>query len=244
MALSRRLPLKPPQLTPTVHPLSFEELKKGTKYPSNAVLWTEESIQALQRFLRDLHETMQGQPAGFTEIPPFDIRADNISDRGSPSVGWATGAHKHAVPTGMPVPIGVELPEQIGASPFLSRADHRHEVEQWRSFGITIDGATGVPVPGIKGYVACPYNGTIHHWAIEAEPAGSCVIDIWKARGIPDVADTICGGSKPTLSSGTTALGTPSGWTSTVALGDIFGYNLDSASTVTRITLMVVVRET
>jgi len=244
VALSRRLPLKPPQLAPTIRPLTIEELRKGIKYPPNAILWTEESFQALQRFLRDIQQAMQGQPPGFTEIPPFDVRADNVADRGNPSTGWATGSHEHAVPTGMPVHVGPSLVEQLGTSYMLSRADHRHQVEQWRSFGITIDGGTGVPLTGIKGYVACPYNGTIHHWAIEAEPAGSCVFDIWKSRGIPDVADSICAGDKPTLVASTTALDTPTGWTDTVALGDIFGYNLDSISISTRVTLMVIVRET
>lgn len=246
MTWSRRLPLKPPQLAPTLRPLNFDDLKKGKEYPPNAVIWTEESFQALQRFLRDLFQAQEGGlPGGMSELPPLPILPDQLGDRGSEASGWSSGSHRHAAPTGMPVHVGPKLAEALGDTPAFSHSDHRHAVEMWRTFGITIDGGLGVPTPGLKGYIPVPYTGTIVSWAIETDIVGDCILDIWKSRKTPEVADTICGGDKPTLSGSTTSTGLPTNWTvTTTTPGDIIGFNLDSASTVRRITLIVTVRET
>ena len=69
------------------------------------------------------------------------------------------------------------------------------------------------------------------------------MIDLWKytyANYPPTVADTIAGSEKPTLSSQIknqdNALTT---WTTSVSAGDIIAFNVDSASTVTKITLSI-----
>jgi hypothetical protein len=113
-----------------------------------------------------------------------------------------------------------------------------------RSVGITVDGAGAVLTTGTKGYIWCPFGGTIAAWYVVADQTGSCVLDVWKVAGptVPTNADTITGSEKPTLTAqqanSDTALAT---WTTAVAAGDIFGFEIESASTVTRVTLTVAI---
>ncbi len=100
--------------------------------------------------------------------------------------------------------------------------------------GITIDGAGSTPSTGSKGYYTFPYAFTINTWYLAADVSGSCVIDI-KRSGTSIVGGS---GNKPTLSSAQSGNAAPASWTSTsVAAGDILEYNLDNASTLTRVTL-------
>lgn len=112
-----------------------------------------------------------------------------------------------------------------------------------RSVGITIDGAGSALTTGVKGFVQCPVAGTITRWTLVADQAGSAVVDVWKstyAGAPPTVANTIAGSEKPTLAAAQknedTTLST---WTTAVAAGDVFGFNVDSAATVTRVTLVI-----
>ena len=111
------------------------------------------------------------------------------------------------------------------------------------SFGLTIDGGGSAITTGIKGYVEIPYSGTITGWTILADQTGSCVIDVWKdtyANYPPTLADTIAGTEKPTLSSANKNQdNTLTTWTTSVTAGDIIAFNVDSASTVTRVHLYI-----
>lgn len=111
------------------------------------------------------------------------------------------------------------------------------------SFGITIDGGGSAITTGIKGYVEIPYSGTITSWTLIADQNGSCVIDVWKdtyANYPPTIADTIAGSEKPTLSSTNKNQDTNlTTWTKSVAAGDIIGFNVDSSTTITRLTLSI-----
>jgi hypothetical protein len=111
------------------------------------------------------------------------------------------------------------------------------------SFGITIDGGGSTITTGVKGYIQIPYSGTITGWSIVADQTGSCVIDVWKDtydNFPPLVADSIAGSEKPTLSSAVKnqdlSLST---WTTSVTAGDIIAFNVDSATTVTRVNLYI-----
>jgi hypothetical protein len=46
------------------------------------------------------------------------------------------------------------------------------------SFGITVDGQTGVITTGSKGFVVMPYNATIENWYIFADQVGSIQFNI------------------------------------------------------------------
>jgi hypothetical protein len=112
-----------------------------------------------------------------------------------------------------------------------------------RSFGIVIDGGGAPITTGIAGDVVIPFAMTITSWTLIADQVGSIVIDLWKdtyANYPPTVADTITGSEKPTLSSVVKNQDTNlTTWTTAVAAGDIIRFNVDSASTATRITLSI-----
>jgi hypothetical protein len=105
----------------------------------------------------------------------------------------------------------------------------------------TIDGGGSGISTGVKGDIVVPYACTIQDWTLIADQSGSIVLDVWKdtyANFPPTVADTITAAAKPTLSAASKAQNTTlTGWTKTVAAGDIFRINVDSASGVTRVTL-------
>lgn len=111
-----------------------------------------------------------------------------------------------------------------------------------------IDGGGIAITTGQKGHIRLPFAGTIISVALMANQSGSIVIDIWKdttANFPPTVADTITASAKPTLSSQQVSLdATLTGWTKTFAVGDILAFNVDSITTVRRVTLTLVVRRT
>lgn len=113
---------------------------------------------------------------------------------------------------------------------------------------LIIDGGGSAITTGIKGDLLVPYNCTVLGWDILADTSGSIVVDVWKdtyANFPPTVADTIAGSEKPTLSSATKnqdiAL---SSWTTALTRNDILRFNVDSASTVTRVTLSLRIKRT
>ena len=111
-----------------------------------------------------------------------------------------------------------------------------------------IDGGGSAITTGVKGYIEIPFGGTIVSNRLLADQSGSIVVDIWKdtyANAPPTVADTITASAKPTLSSAQKSQDTTlTGWTTSVTAGDWLGFNVDSATTVTRVTLSLVIRRT
>lgn len=110
-----------------------------------------------------------------------------------------------------------------------------------RTIGVTFDGGGSPPTVGSVGYFVCQHSGTIDRWNIVADQSGSAVVDVWKAAGsIPTNGDTITGSEKPTLAAqqlnSDTSLST---WTTAVAVGDVFGFEIESVSTCTRLTVEV-----
>lgn len=109
------------------------------------------------------------------------------------------------------------------------------------AIGFTTDGAGSAVTTGVKGSLQVNYAGTITGWTILADQDGSCVIDVWKdtfANYPPTVADTITASAKPTLSAASAATSTTlTGWTTSFSAGDVFRFNIDSAATITKVTL-------
>lgn len=105
-------------------------------------------------------------------------------------------------------------------------------------FTVGIDGGGSAITTGLKLYVEMPFAMTVTGWTIVADQAGAIVIDIWKdtyANFPPDVADTIAGTEKPTLSGPAQKNQdlTLTTWsTLAIAQGDVLAFNVDSASTV------------
>jgi len=118
------------------------------------------------------------------------------------------------------------------------------------AIGLVIDGSGATITTGVKGQLQIPFACTITAWRILADQSGSIVVDVWKdtyANYPPTVADTMPGASnKPTLSSAIKAENTNlSAWTSvSVSSGDILMFNVDSATTVQRVTLQLIITKT
>jgi hypothetical protein len=120
--------------------------------------------------------------------------------------------------------------------------------------GITIDGGGSAITTGVKGFLRVPYACTITKATLlsydedGAPLAGDCVIDVWKntyANWPPTVADTITASAKPTLSAAAKSEdATLTGWTKTIAAGEVLAFNVDSAATITRLTLILDVTKT
>lgn len=112
--------------------------------------------------------------------------------------------------------------------------------------GITIDGGGSSPTTGQKGYVICPYSGQIIGATLVADQSGSCVIDVWKAAypTVPTVANTITASALPTLSSAQITRDlTLASWATLVQANDVFGFNLNSVTTIQRVTLELLIRK-
>lgn len=111
------------------------------------------------------------------------------------------------------------------------------------SISLVVDGGGSVITTGVKGYLEIPFSGTISQWTVLNDVTGSITFDIWKETYTnypPTVADTITGSAKPLTTSAIKGQSsTLTGWTTTINSGDILGFNVDSATTVTRSTLVL-----
>ena len=111
------------------------------------------------------------------------------------------------------------------------------------SFGVTVDGVTGVVQVGTVGYVVMPYDGTITGWSITANVFGNIQFDIWKAtNAIPTVANTQIplAANRPKLSAQQYVNSTTlTGWTTSFLANDVYGFYVDSVSTIKNATLTI-----
>lgn len=90
-----------------------------------------------------------------------------------------------------------------------------------------------IPTGSKKIFIQSSVAGTITRWRMISDVATIATLDVWKANNaIPTVLNTIIpSGTKPNLSSATNATSTTlTGWTTSVAIGDIFELNVDANS--------------
>jgi hypothetical protein len=121
-----------------------------------------------------------------------------------------------------------------------------------RPLGITIGDGVNVITTGVKGFIQVPYGGTITAVTVlstdASATAGSIVVDIWKdvfANYPPTDADSITASAPPTLSSASSSQdSTLTGWTTAISANDVLGFNVDSATTVTRVVVQLTVSPT
>ena len=116
-----------------------------------------------------------------------------------------------------------------------------------RTITFGVDGGGSAITTGTKGYLPkIPFAGTIVSWRLIAFESGSVVMDVWKTNAaVPTNSNTITASAKPTLSSAQLAdSSTLTGWTTSVAVGDVFGFEVESATTITRVTLVLEIQET
>jgi hypothetical protein len=97
------------------------------------------------------------------------------------------------------------------------------------SFGVTVDGVTGVVQVGNIGYVVMPYAGTITGWSITSNVVGTVSFDITSASGAIPTISIITSGY-PTISGTNFATSTSvGGWSTSFAAGDVFGFSVRSS---------------
>jgi len=106
---------------------------------------------------------------------------------------------------------------------------------------VIIDGGGAQISTGVKNDIEIPFNCTLDQVTLLADQSGSIVIDIWKdtyANYPPTDADSITSSSPPTI---TTALkskdSTLSGWTTAITDGDTLRFNVDSCTTIQKVTI-------
>lgn len=112
----------------------------------------------------------------------------------------------------------------------------------FRTIGVTVDGGGSVPATGaVARFITIPYSGTITGWTLESNAPGSVVVDVWKRNAaIPTIANTIVASAPPTLASQQYVNSTTlTGWTTAVTAGDVFGFSINSATTITAFTLQI-----
>lgn len=108
------------------------------------------------------------------------------------------------------------------------------------SFGLNTDAGVSVITNGIKGYAVMPYNAIITGWDIISNISGNCAVDVWKNNSIPTSANTITGNQMPILSNQQlNSNNNLTGWTSTILKNDIICFNVISATTISRINLII-----
>lgn len=118
----------------------------------------------------------------------------------------------------------------------------------WTDQFLSITYVFSNPASGDQGDLTIPFACTITEWTLLADVSGSAVVDIWKdtyANYPPTVADTITGSAKPTITAATKGQSsTLTGWTTTISAGDTLRFNVDSVTTIARITLSLKVKRT
>lgn len=114
------------------------------------------------------------------------------------------------------------------------------------SLSFVIDGGGSTPSLGIKAYILIPFACTITSNTLLADQSGSIVVDIFKCTFTqfdagsthPVAGDKITASDPPTISSATKAQDTTlTGWTTTISANDVLAFNVNSVSTITRVTL-------
>lgn len=112
-----------------------------------------------------------------------------------------------------------------------------------RAIAFVIDGGGSTITTGVKGDLQIPFACTISRATLLADQSGSIVVNVWKdtvANYPPTVADKITASAPPTISSATNSTdATLTGWTTSITALDTLRFNVDSATSITRVTLVL-----
>jgi len=109
---------------------------------------------------------------------------------------------------------------------------------QLHSISFTIDGGgSAIPTGPVNMFPTAAFACTINRVNISADQTGTITVDIWKAAGaIPTGGDLISAAAPLTLSGAQLAQnGSLAGWSTSVSVGDVFGFSVATANTVTKV---------
>lgn len=110
-----------------------------------------------------------------------------------------------------------------------------------------IDGGGATITTGVKGDVVIPFACQIVEATLLADQSGSIVVDIYKdsyANFPPVVGDKITSSAPPTITTATKSTdSTLTGWTKSLTLGDVLRFNVNSVTTIRRVTLILTVKK-
>ena len=121
----------------------------------------------------------------------------------------------------------------------FSPSGHTH----YGGIGFTIDAHNSVITDGLKGSIIIPYNATIQSWTIIANTSGNVSIDIWKDtfnNYPPTSGDSIVGMEYISLNNEqkNQDLNLTS-WNTSVSFGDILSFRIISATTISKVYVMI-----
>lgn len=148
---------------------------------------------------------------------------------------------------------GADEVSVAGLSGLLADDQHVLDSEVITAVGISsitfiIDGGGSAITTGEKGHLEIPFACTINRVTMMADQSGSIVVDIWKdtyANFPPTDADSITASAPPTISSAQKSQDdTLTGWTTAISADDILAFNVDSCTTITRVTISLQVTRT
>lgn len=109
------------------------------------------------------------------------------------------------------------------------------------SINFVLDGGGSQITTGIKGDVVVDFACRVQSVTMLADQTGSIVVDIWKdtyANFPPTDADSITASATPTISSANKSQDTTlTGWNRNISAGDILRFNVDSVTTIQRLTI-------
>jgi hypothetical protein len=115
-----------------------------------------------------------------------------------------------------------------------------------REITFIIDGGGAAIETGKKGHLRIPFKCEIQRVTLLADQTGSIKIDIWKdtyANFPPTDIDTICGANEPEITDGTKDEdATLTNWTKTINADDVLAFNVDSVTTIERVTISLKVK--
>lgn len=115
-----------------------------------------------------------------------------------------------------------------------------------------VDGNGSAITTGIKGDLEIPFACTINRATLLANESGSVVVDIFKSTyanfdppTTPASGDKITASAPPTITAAKKSQdSTLTGWTTSIAAGDVLRFNVNSVTTITRCTLSLKVTKT
>jgi len=145
-------------------------------------------------------------------------------------------------PTNSPANLIQIYAEDVGGSSELKVRDEAGDVtvlsEPASTVQFVIDGGGGTITTGDKGHLEAPFNCTLTGGHGMADQSGSIKVRVYKdtfANFPPDSSDEIAHIEITTATN--VAHAETTGWTTAVTQGDIFGFNVDSVTSIQRVTV-------